>query len=111
MCSPTDRVTGRPERWTSFAIWVPLADAPTTRTPPAASWPELRYCWVVRVAIDGGTRLAKAGILEMLQPPEARTTARQCQSPGCGRTRYPDSVLRTDVTVVWVCNGAEIALA
>src|SRR5262245_15224107 len=111
MCSPADRVTGRPERWTSFAIWVPLADAPTTRTPPAASWSGLRYCWLVSVAIDGGTRWAKAGIQEMLPPPEARTTARHRQSPCSVRTRYPDSVLRTDVTVVWVCNGAEIALA
>ena len=27
MCSPTDSVTGRPERRSSAAIWVPLEDA------------------------------------------------------------------------------------
>src|SRR3977135_1534657 len=103
MCSPTDRVTGRPERWISLAIWGPLADAPTTRTPPSASWSGLGYCGAVRVAIDGGTRLAKAGRREMLHAPEASITARHCQSPRSVRTRYPASVLRTDVTAERVC--------
>ena len=48
MCSPTDMTTGRPERRISWAICVPLADAPTTRTPPSASWPGFRYCWAVK---------------------------------------------------------------
>ena len=30
-------VTGRPERCISLASWVPVADAPTTRTPPCPS--------------------------------------------------------------------------
>ena len=34
-CSPTAMVTGRPERWISSASWMPVAEAPTTRTPPA----------------------------------------------------------------------------
>src|SRR5882724_7363166 len=100
MCSPTERVTGRPERWISLAIWVPLADAPTTRTPPSASWAGLRYCWAVRVAIERGASLANAGIRETLQAPEASTTDRHRQSPRSVRTRYPASVPRTDVTVV-----------
>ena len=37
---PTD--TGRPERWISSAIWMPVAEAPTTSTPPSASWSGLR---------------------------------------------------------------------
>ena len=36
MCSPTQSVTGRPDRWISWASWIPVADAPTTSTPPGA---------------------------------------------------------------------------
>ena len=37
-CSPTASVTGRPERWISSASCTPVADAPTTSTPPSGSW-------------------------------------------------------------------------
>src|SRR3954454_12444923 len=100
MCSPTDNVTARPERWISWAIWTPLADAPTTRTPPSASRCGLRYCCDVRLEIGRGTRLEKAGIREMLHAREASTNALHRQSPRSVRTRYPVPVLRTDVTVV-----------
>jgi len=61
--------------------------------------------------IDRGTLLANLGTSATLHAPEATTTARHSQSPWSVRTRYPVSVLRTDVTVVWVSTGAEIALA
>src|SRR5882672_8646379 len=111
MCSPTDKITGRPERWISLAICVPLDDAPTTKTPPSASWPGFRYSFAVRIAIDGGTRLAKVGSRATLHAPEASTTARHRQSPRSVRTRYPASVLRTEVTVVLVRSGARMAFA
>jgi hypothetical protein len=37
MCSPTDRITGRPERWISLASCVPVAEAPTTMTGSSGS--------------------------------------------------------------------------
>ena len=36
-CSPTASVTGRPLRWISCASCTPVADPPTTSTPPSAS--------------------------------------------------------------------------
>ena len=36
--APTANVTGRPERWISSASWMPVADAPTTSTPPSSNW-------------------------------------------------------------------------
>src|SRR5258708_21122715 len=111
MCSPTDKIPGRPERCISLAICVPLDDAPTTKTPPSASWSGFRYSFAVRLAIDGGTRLAKVGTRAILHAPEASTIARHRQSPSSVRTRYPASVLRTDATVVWVLSGAAIAFA
>jgi len=89
----------------------PLADAPATSTPPSASSEGLRYCCAVSVAIDGGTRSANAGTRAMLCAPDARTSVRHRQSLRSVCTKYPSSVLRTDVTVVWVCSGAEIAFA
>src|ERR1044071_5964103 len=53
MCSPTARVTSRPERWISSASCTPVAEAPTTSTPPCSSWPGLRYCIGVSTAIPG----------------------------------------------------------
>ena len=47
----------------------------------------------------------------MLHDPDASTTVRQSQSPLSVVIRYPASALRTDVTVVWVCTGAEITRA
>src|SRR6476659_8898549 len=99
MCSPTEIVTDRPERWSSCAICVPLAEAPTTRTPPSASCSGLRYVWAVSTATDGGTRSAKLGTRGMLHEPEANTTVLHRQSPRLVRTRYPGSALRTEVTV------------
>ena len=61
--------------------------------------------------IDRGTLLAKLGTSATLHAPDAMTTARHSQSSWSVRTRYPASVLRTDVTVVLVSTGAEIALA
>ena len=90
---------------------MPLDEAPTTNTPPSATWAGLRYDWAVSAATDGGTLAAKAGIRAMLQAPEAMTTVRQCQSPRSVRTRYPAPSLRTEVTVVWVRTGAAIDFA
>src|SRR6185503_15548364 len=53
MCSPTASVTGRPDRWISSAICVPLAEAPTTITPPGPSASGLRYSIGVNVRIAG----------------------------------------------------------
>jgi hypothetical protein len=111
MCSPTAIVTGRPERWISSASWVPVAEAPTTRTPPWSSWSGLRYAIEVKVAMPAGTASARAGTRGMLQAPAASTTVRHCQSPRSVATRYPVSAARTDVTVVPVSTGAEIARA
>ena len=41
-CSPTQSVTGRPERWISSASCTPVADAPTTSTRPSGNWFGLR---------------------------------------------------------------------
>ena len=79
-CSPTANVTGRPERWISWAICTPVADAPTTSTPPSASSPGLRYSIGVSVVTDAGTASAKAGTRGTLNAPVARTTVRHCHS-------------------------------
>ena len=41
-CSPTQSVTGLPERWISSASCTPVAEAPTTSTPPGGSCSGLR---------------------------------------------------------------------
>jgi hypothetical protein len=63
------------------------------------------------MATDGGTRLATTGRRAMLHAPDASTTVRHRHSPQSVRTKNPAPSLLTDVTVVWVLTGAEIALA
>ena len=70
-CSPTDRTTRRPDRWISSASCTPVAEAPTTSTPPfgqAGGIAVLERCDVFdrRTASNrgsGGTRrdVARAG--------------------------------------------------
>ena len=81
-CSPTASVTGRPERWISWAICTPVADAPTTSTPPSAS------CVGVAVLHRRERRRpttaapsAKAGTVGTLNAPVASTTVAHCHSP------------------------------
>jgi hypothetical protein len=40
---PTAIVTSRPAARSSSASWTPVAEAPTTSTPPSGSEPGLRY--------------------------------------------------------------------
>jgi len=111
MCSPTEIVTGRPERWISSASWMPVAAAPTTITPPSANWSGLRYWTGVIASISEGRASAIGGTRGMLHAPVAITTVGACQSPRSVVTRYPASLRLTEVTVVWVWTGAEIASA
>ena len=60
-CSPTASVTGRPERWISWAICTPVADAPTTSTPPSASSSGLRYVHRRERRHRRGHRLGEGG--------------------------------------------------
>src|SRR5580700_3779194 len=108
-CSPTARVTSRPERRISAAICTPVADAPTTITPPSPSWPALRYSIGVTVVTDDGTASDKAGTCATLNAPVARTTVWHRHSPWSVVTWYPLSVRRTDVTLVPDSTGAAIA--
>ena len=87
MCSPTASVTGRPERWISSASWTPVADAPTTSTPPLSSRSGFRYSAAVSVLTAGGTASASLGTQGMLQAPLATTTVLACQSPRSVVTR------------------------
>ena len=80
-CSPTATVTGRPERCTSSAIWTPVAEAPTTSTPPGASAAGLRYSNALRAVTVAGGAPPNSGTLATLNPPEANTTVLHCQRP------------------------------
>ena len=80
-------VTGRPEQWISWAICTPLADAPTTITPPSASSNGLRYVSGVTVATPDGTPSANAGMRGTLNAPDARTTVRQSHTSWFVATR------------------------
>ena len=77
-CSPTERVTGRPDRRSSAASCTPVADAPTTSTPPSGS---LAGITVVerRQLLDlaPAPQPLSRGTDGRLQAPLAMTTARQ----------------------------------
>jgi len=72
---------GRPERWISWASWTPVADAPTTRTPPPSSWSGLRYSVAGSDVTAAGTASAKAGMFARLQAPLATTAVRARERP------------------------------
>src|SRR5258708_21378786 len=110
-CSPTANVTWRPERWISAAICTPVADAPTTRTPPSPSCSGLRYSIGVNVVTDDGTAPEKAGTRATLNAPVATTTVSQRHSPRFVMTEYPALQGRTDVTAVPPCTWAAITFA
>ena len=58
-----------------------------------------------------GTDSARAGTRGILHAPEASTTVWQRHAPWSVTTTYPESAWRTEVTVVSVRTGAEIARA
>ena len=101
-------LTSRPSRSSSSAIWMPLAEAPTTRTPPSGTWSRVP---VVDRRERGDARR------EGLPRPPARTP--RCRRPRRPRRRRPTSspgrcrrrsrrrpAARSDRTVVWVWTGA-----
>ena len=85
---------------------MPVAEAPTTSTPPSSSWPGFRYSMGVDIATAAGTEAANAGTFGMLHEPVANTTVGQRHSPWSVTTRYPSSAGWTEVTVVLVWTGA-----
>jgi hypothetical protein len=67
---------------------MPLAEAPTTNTPPSGSAAGLRYPVVLTAVIPGGRSCAGRGTAAA-QAPAATTTVRACQVPRSVSTAYP----------------------
>ena len=102
-----DRERDRPSRAVQpCAIWIPLAEAPTTSTPPSGSAAGLRYPAVLTAVIPSGRSCAGCGSVAAAQAPVATTTVRACQAPRSVSTAYPSLRGRTAVTVVPVSTGA-----
>src|SRR5690349_24621386 len=100
--------TRRPERAISSASCTPLAEAPSTSTPPAASWAGDRYVSGVSCSTDAGTPSELPGTCATLQAPLASTTLAASQAPWSVVTVYPSADDATRVTVVWVRTGASM---
>ncbi len=70
---PTASVTGRPLRWSSSASCTPVAEAPTTSTPPSGRSSGLRYSLGTTWWTWGESRRAAAGIAGRSHQPVATT--------------------------------------
>ena len=110
-CSPTASVTGRPLRWISSASCTPVAEPPTTSTPPSASCAGDRYVSGVTDSTDRGSAEANGGTAATLAAPVATTTLAHRHVPRSVATVYPSPPGATRVTLVPCSTGASIVRA
>src|SRR5215467_10361528 len=90
---------------------MPVAEAPTTSTPPLPRRSGDRYVSGVTISIELGTALLIVGTLAAFAAPLAMTTVAQFHTPRSVVTWKPLADTPTLLTVVRVWTGASIVAA